>query len=418
MTRVGAGRRFLAAAAALTAVLALVFAALLAPRAEARPLHPRAASARHGKAESPPAPLPPPNGLSFDTLATHALIIEMETGTVLYHKAANQRMWPASLTKMMTAYVVFSLLKEGRAKLTDELPVSVEAWKTGGSKMFVPVNTRISIGDLLQGMIVDSGNDACVVLAEGLAGSQAAFVDMMNRKAKEIGLTDSHFDNVDGLPDPNHWMTARDLATLAERTITDFPEYYHYYSEKSFTFSNITQGNRNPLLYTTPGTDGLKTGHTEQSGYSLTASVVRGNRHIIMVLSGLPTMRSRIQESQRLIDWAFREFKNYKLFSAGDKVDDADVWLGTKPGVDLTVGKDLVITMPRSSRKGLKVTISYNRPVPAPIRKGEPLGELTVTAPDVSTVERPLYAAEDVARIGTFGRIATMAGYMIWGNRH
>lgn len=418
MTRVGAGRRFLVAAAALTAVLALVFAALLAPRAEARPLHPRAASARHGKAESPPAPLPPPNGLSFDTLATHALIIEMETGTVLYHKAANQRMWPASLTKMMTAYVVFSLLKEGRAKLTDELPVSVEAWKTGGSKMFVPVNTRISIGDLLQGMIVDSGNDACVVLAEGLAGSQAAFVDMMNRKAKEIGLTDSHFDNVDGLPDPNHWMTARDLATLAERTITDFPEYYHYYSEKSFTFSNITQGNRNPLLYTTPGTDGLKTGHTEQSGYSLTASVVRGNRHIIMVLSGLPTMRSRIQESQRLIDWAFREFKNYKLFSAGDKVDDADVWLGTKPGVDLTVGKDLVITMPRSSRKGLKVTISYNRPVPAPIRKGEPLGELTVTAPDVSTVERPLYAAEDVARIGTFGRIATMAGYMIWGNRH
>ncbi|HVC52895.1 MAG TPA: D-alanyl-D-alanine carboxypeptidase family protein [Stellaceae bacterium] len=420
MTRVRAGGRFFHSVAVLTAsCLALSLGAL--PAAQARSPRPRAAAAqlRDKPAPSAPAPvLPPPTGLAVDTLATHALIIEMETGTVLYHKAASQRMWPASMTKMMTAYVVFSLLKEGRAKLTDELPVSVTAWKTGGSKMFVPVNTRISIDDLLQGMIVDSGNDACVVLAEDLAGSQQAFVDMMNRKAKEIGLTDSHFADVNGLPNPDHWMTAHDLATLAERTITDFPEYYHYYAQKEFTFSNIKQGNRNPLLYTTPGTDGLKTGHTEQSGYSLTASVVRGDRHIIMVLSGLPTMKSRVQESQRLIEWAFREFNDYKLFSAGDKVDTAEVWLGAKAKVGLVVGKKLVVTMPRRSRKEMRVTISYDRPIPAPIKKGEVIGRLTVTAPNVPTVEVPLYAADDVAQIGTFGRIAALAGYMIWGEQH
>ena len=378
---------------------------------------PAAAKSKSRPAVAKPVPHAPGVPGGMDTLAKHAIVVEAETGAVLYAKFADDRMPPASMSKMMTAYVVFSMLKEGRAKLTDELPVSEKAWRLGGSKMFVPVGGRVSINNLLQGMIVQSGNDSCVVLAEGLAGSEDAFVSLMNDKAQEIGLKNSHFADVNGLPNPNHWMTARDLAHLAQRTIEDFPEYYHYYSEKEFTFSGIEQGNRNPLLYTTPGADGLKTGHTEEAGYSLTASVRRENRRIILVIAGLPTAKARSQEGERLAEWAFREFNDYKLFNAGDKVDDAEVWLGAQPKVPLVVGKDLVITLPRRARKDMKVTLSYDRPIPAPIRKGTVVGKLIVTAPDVQNIEVPIYAGANVDRIGTLGRMATMAGYLIWGNK-
>ena len=242
-------------------------------------------------------------------------------------------------------------------------------------------------------MIVQSGNDACVVLAQGLAGSVEAFVDLMNQKAKEIGLKDSHFANVDGLPDPNHWMTARDLATLAIRTIKDFPEYYKIYSEMDFTFNNIKQGNRNPLLYKNMGADGLKTGHTEEAGYSLTGSIVRGERRIIIVLGGLPTMKSRAEESERLADWAYREFNDYHLFAAGDKIEDAQVWLGNDARVPLTVGKDLVVTLSRNARKNMQVSVQYDSPIPAPVQKGETIGKIVVAAPDTPQQETPLVAA-------------------------
>jgi D-alanyl-D-alanine carboxypeptidase (penicillin-binding protein 5/6) len=358
----------------------------------------------------------PANGI--ETQAKHALILEMETGVVLLDKGADERIPPASMSKIMTAYIVFGMLKEGRAKLTDELPVSERAWRLQGSKMFVPIGGRISIDDLLKGVIIQSGNDACLVLAEGLAGSEEAFVELMNQKAKEIGLKDSHFANVSGLPDPDHWMTARDLATLAIRTINDFPEYYHYYSEMDYDFNNIKQGNRNPLLYKNVGADGLKTGHTEEAGYSLTASVVRDNRHIILVLSGLPTMKARAQESERLIEWAFREFGDYRLFAAGDKVDDGEVWLGAEPRVPLSVDKDFVVTLPRKARKDMKVTVEYDRPVPAPIQKGDTVGKVVMTAPDMTPVEAPLVAAASVERMNPLGRIATLAGYLVWGQRH
>jgi serine-type D-Ala-D-Ala carboxypeptidase (penicillin-binding protein 5/6) len=322
------------------------------------------------------------------------------------------------MSKVMTAYVVFDMLKQGRAKLEDELPVSEHAWRTQGSKMFVPIGARIKIEDLIRGMVVQSGNDACVVLAEGLAGSEAAFVEKMNAKAEEIGLTGSHFADVGGLPDPNHYMTARDLATLALRTITDFPEFYHYYGEKDYSFNNISQGNRNPLIYRDIGADGLKTGHTEEAGYSLLASVHRDKRRIIMVLGGLPTMKARAQESERLIEWAFREFNNYQLIAAGDKVDDAELWLGTEAKVPLTVAKDLVVTMPRKSRKDMKVTLAYDKPVPAPIRKGQEIGKVVVTAPDMAQVEVPLIATAHVDRMGPLGRMAMVAARLIWGNRH
>jgi D-alanyl-D-alanine carboxypeptidase (penicillin-binding protein 5/6) len=364
------------------------------------------------------SPSAPPPGAVLDTTARYALILEADTGTVLFDKHAEERMPPASMSKIMTAYVAFGMLKEGRITLGDELPVSEKAWRLGGSKMFVGIGGRVKIEDLLKGMLIQSGNDACVVLAEGLAGSEDAYVDQMNQKAKEIGLKDSHFANVTGLPDPNEWMTPRDLVTLAQRIIHDFPEYYHYFSEKDFNFNNIDQGNRNPLLYKDIGADGLKTGHTDEAGYSLTASVVRGERRVILVVSGLASMKDRAAESERLIEWAFREFNDYKLFSAGDKVDDADVWLGQESKVAMTIGDNLTVTLPRRSRHDMKVTVSYDKPVPAPINRGDKVGKVVVTAPEVAPVERPLFAAANVPPIGTIGRMATLAGYLIWGNRH
>jgi serine-type D-Ala-D-Ala carboxypeptidase (penicillin-binding protein 5/6) len=401
--------------------------ALLAAALVASGLAPPAAAARHAAAAKPvaaapamPAPAAPTiaaQGVGIDTQALHAFVIETETGTVLLDKGAEERIPPASMSKMMTAYVVFTMLKEGRAKLTDELPVSEAAWRLQGSKMFVPLGGRVSISDLLHGVIVQSGNDACLVLAQGLAGSEQAFVDLMNQTAKKIGLKNSHFANVDGLPNPDHWMTARDLATLAWRTMKDFPEYYKIYSDLSFTFNNIKQGNRNPLLYDNIGADGLKTGHTEESGYSLTASVKRGDRRIIMVLNGMPSMRARAQESERVADWAFREFSDYKLFKAGDKVADAEVWLGTEPKVPLTVSKDFIVTLSRQARSNMKVTVDYAAPIAAPVKKGESVGKLVVTAPGMVPAEAPLVAAADVGRMGPLGRIAATAGSWIWG-RH
>lgn len=404
-------------AAALAAALVLPLAASGAGiAAQTKP----APQTKTGPAKpKPAAPIaPPPPGAALDTEAKHAVIVEAETGTVLFSKRAEERMPPASMSKIMTAYVIFGMLKEGRLKLTDDFPVSPTAWKLGGSKMFVGVGARIKVDDLIKGMLIQSGNDACVVLAEGVAGSEAAFVELMNQKAAEIGLKDSHFGNTTGLPDPNDWMSARDLATLAQRIMRDFPEYYHYFSEKDFNFNNIDQGNRNPLLYKNIGADGLKTGHTDESGYSLTASVVRGDRRVILVISGLPSMKARASESERLIEWAFREFNNYKLFNSGEKIDDAEVWLGTEPKVAMTLRDELNVTLPRRARRDMKVSVVYDKPVPAPIKQGDELGKLVVTVPDMPPIERPLYAASNVPPIGTFGRMATLAAYLIWGSRH
>ena len=400
---------------AVLAVGTLVAAPASLPAApKAKP----SAAAKAGSANPAQNAAPEQNVGPIDTQAQHAFVMEADTGTVLLDKNAEERMPPASMSKVMTAYLVFDYLKQGRAKLDDELPVSEHAWRTGGSKMFVPLGGRIKIDDLVRGMVIQSGNDACVVLAEGLAGSEQAFVDQMNEKAKEIGLTNSHFADVNGLPNPDHYMSAHDLATLALRTIKDFPEYYKIYGEKEYKYNNINQGNRNPLLYKDLGADGLKTGHTDEAGYSLLASAVRGDRRIILVLGGLPTMKARAQESERLLEWAFREYNNYKLFSAGDKVDDADVWLGSEAKVPLSVKKDLVVTLPRKARKDMKVAVSYDRPVPAPIKQGDEIGKVVVTAPDVPPFEAPLYAAANVDRMGVFGRVTMAAAHWIWGNRH
>jgi D-alanyl-D-alanine carboxypeptidase (penicillin-binding protein 5/6) len=354
---------------------------------------------------------------SIDTQARNAYIIDMRTGATLLDKASDARIPPASMSKIMTAYMVFDYLKQGKASLDDMLPVSERAWRTGGSKMFVPLGGRIRLEDLLRGMIIQSGNDACIVLAEGLGGSEEAFVDQMNKKAKEIGLTNSHFHNVTGLPDPEHYMTAHDLAVLAKRVITDFPEYYHYDAEKDFTYNGIKQGNRNPLLYKDLGADGLKTGHTEEAGYGLTASVVRDNRRIVMVLAGMSSMKMRAQESERLIEWAFREFGGYTLFRPGDTVEEADVWLGADAKVPLTPAYDAVVSIPRKSRKDMKVTLVYDRPVKAPVAKGQQIGKLVVTAPEMEPQEFPVVAANSVERLGALGRVGAAVSYMIFGQR-
>jgi D-alanyl-D-alanine carboxypeptidase (penicillin-binding protein 5/6) len=406
----------IAIAAAMLVSLAGVGVAVAA---QTKPTAPGKPPSGPAKPKTPTAPAAPPApGAALETEAKHALIVEVETGAVLFDKYGEERMPPASMSKIMTAYVVFGMLKSGKIQLTDELTVSEKAWKLGGSKMFVGIGAKISIEKLIEGMLVQSGNDACVVLAEGLAGSEVAFVDLMNRKAPEIGLKDSHFANVTGLPDPNEWMTSQDLVTLAIRTIQDFPEYYHYFSEKDFDFNNIDQGNRNPLLYLNIGADGLKTGHTDEAGYSLIGSIVRGDRRVILVVGGLTSMKSRASESERLTEWAFREFNDYKLFRAGDKVEDADVWLGAEPKVAMTVADDLNVTIPRHSRRDMKVSVVYDGPIPAPIKKGDRIGKLVVSAPDIAPIERPVFAAANVAPIGTVGRMATLAAYLIWGSRH
>jgi D-alanyl-D-alanine carboxypeptidase (penicillin-binding protein 5/6) len=354
----------------------------------------------------------------IDTQARNALILDMKFGTVLLDKASDVKMPPASMSKIMTAYVAFTYLKDGKASLDDMLPVSEKAWRTGGSKMFVPLGGRVKVEDLLRGMIIQSGNDACIVLAEGLAGSEEAFVERMNAKAKEIGLTGSRFANVTGLPNPDHYMTARDLATLAKRLIVDFPEYYHYDSEKEFTYNGIKQGNRNPLLYKDLGADGLKTGHTEEAGYGLTASVIRNGQRIVMVLAGLPTMKSRITESERMVEWAYREFKHYPLFKAGEAIEEAQVWMGTAPKVPLTVAKDAAVMLSRASRRDMKVTLDYVGPVAAPVAKGQVVGKLVVTAPGAQTTEFPVVAAQDVPKLSGVARILTSAAELLFGGRH
>ncbi len=354
---------------------------------------------------------------TIDTTARNAYVIDFNTGAVLLDKNGEDRIAPASMSKLMTEYIVFSYLKEGRVTLNDMLPVSEKAWRTQGSKMFVPLGGTVRLEDLLRGMIVQSGNDACIVLAEGLAGSTEAFVKLMNDKARELGMTGSHFANVDGLPDPDEYMTARDLAILAQHLIKDFPEYYHYDSEKEFTFNNIKQGNRNPLLYTDSTVDGLKTGHTDQAGYCLAASALRDGRRIIEVLAGMSSMQARADQGRTVLEWAFREFGDYTIAKAGAVIDHAPVWLGQEAQVPVAVAHDMVITLPRGDRSDLKVAAVYDGPAPAPVKAGQAIGKLTATAPDVAPIEVPVVATQAVEPLSAFGRMAFNAAYLLFG-RH
>ncbi len=354
---------------------------------------------------------------TIETQARQAYIVDMKTGTVLLDKNSDELMPPSSMSKMMTAHMLFEKLQKGEVKLTDEFPVSEKAWRIQGSKMFVPLGGRVKVEDLIRGIVIQSGNDACVVVAEALAGSEEAFAEQMTKKARELGLTKTVFKNASGWPHPEHLTTARELALLAKHTIEAYPEYYKYYAELNYTYNGIKQGNRNPLLYKPLGADGLKTGHTEIAGYGLTASVKRGERRIIMVLNGLPSMKARAQESENLIDWSFREWENYALFKQGETVQSAGVWLGDAKNVSLQAGENLEVTLPRKARQGMKVTAVFQEPIPAPIQKGQTVGKLTIAAPGVQTRELPLIAGEAVGQLGPAGRIGAAVSYLIFGQQ-
>lgn len=352
---------------------------------------------------------------SFDTRARHAYLIDLSTGAVLMEKASDARMPPASMSKLMTAYLVFERLKNGSLALDATFPVSREASRKGGSKMFLSEGSQAKLEDLIRGIVIQSGNDACIVVAEGLAGSEAQFADLMNAKAKDLGLGGSHFTNATGWPDPEHYMTAKDLAVLGERLLTDFPEYYNYYSESAFTYSGITQKNRNPVLGRVEGADGFKTGFTNASGYGLTASAERDGRRLIMVLNGLESAAERSSEAQRILNWGFSAFGAYKLISAGETVETAEVWLGEKEAAALVLKEDLIVTLPRASREELKVVVRYDGPISAPVDKGDQVGKIIVTAPNIEPIERPLFLAETVERVGPVGRVMETVNAMIGG---
>ena len=352
---------------------------------------------------------------AVETTAREAYLFDATTGRVLLEKDADVSMPPASMSKIMTTYLVFERLQDGRLSLDDELLVSEKAWRKGGSKMYVEVGKMARVEDLLRGVIVQSGNDACIVLAEGLSGTEEAFAEEMTRKGREIGLTGSSFANSTGWPDPNQRMTARDLATLAQRIIADFPDYYHYYAETEFTYAEIRQTNRNPLLYRSLGADGLKTGHTEEAGYGLTASAVQGDRRLILVLNGLGSRKARAEESARLIGWAFREYDNYALFKPGETVEEAPVWLGAAPFVPLVAGAGVTVTLSRKARRDMQVKVVYEGPIPAPIAPGQELARLVISAPGEDTVEVPLQAGAAVERLGVFGRARAALEYLVFG---
>ena len=352
---------------------------------------------------------------ALETPAKNALLVDFDTGAVLFEKNADELMPPASMSKLMTVTMMLERLKDGSLTLEDTFPVSEKAWRKGGSKMFVEVNTRVAVKDLLRGIIVQSGNDACIVVAEALGGSEEAFAQTMTDRAREIGLEQSTFRNATGWPDPNHRMTARDLGHLAGYIIRNFPENYGIFSEKSFTFSGIKQGNRNPLLYSNTGADGLKTGHTEESGYGLTGSAKRGDRRLILVVNGLESAKQRGRESERILEWGFREFDNYALFKKGQEVAKARVWLGAQDLVPLMVDEDLTVTMSRKDRRDMQVKLVYNEPVPAPIIKGTPIARLVISAPDMENIEVPLLASENVERPGFVKRVTSAITYVLFG---
>ncbi len=358
---------------------------------------------------------PAERAIALETPARHALLLDFDTGQVLLEKDPEVPVPPASMSKLMTVYMVFYALENQDLDLDHSFTVSKKAWKMGGSKMFVEVGKEVKVRDLLMGVIVQSGNDACIVLAEGLAGSEAAFAEEMNEMARKIGLQDSQFRNASGWPDPEHVMSARDLATLARRIIVEFPKYYEYFKIKKYTYNKIRQGNRNPLLYKNLGADGLKTGHTEASGYGLVASAKQGDRRLILVLNGLESVNQRSRESTRLLNWGFRQFNNYALFEAGEEVAEGLVWLGASETVPLMLEEPLTITLPRKSRKGMQVKVIYDGPIPTPIRKGQAVATLRVEAPGAEPIERPLIAARDVPQLGVVGRLWAALRHLLLG---
>ena len=350
---------------------------------------------------------------ALETTARSALVIDYNTGTVLLSKNADTPMPPASMSKLMTMNTIFEALEGGRLTMEDTFRVSAKASQKGGSKMFVREGARVRIEDLIRGVIVQSGNDACIVLAEGLSGTEAEFAKRMTQRARELGMMNSNFVNATGWPDPGQEMSAEDLVFLAKRLIEKFPQYYGYFAEESFTWENIVQNNRNPLLGLGIGADGLKTGHTEEAGYGLVGSAVSDGRRIIFMIGGLDSSLARSTEAERIARWAFREFEMKTLFTAGETVDSANVWLGAEKSVEMALSSDIELLLPLESLNEITAHYTYTDPVEAPIRAGQKLGELIIMIPDSDPMSFPLTALTSVEAGGFVERISAAADILL-----
>ena len=350
---------------------------------------------------------------AIETRAYSAVILDSNSNIILFEKNSDVKQGPASMSKLMLTYIVFERLQNNTLSLDQEFLVSKKAWKYGGSKMFVNAGDMVSVNDLLKGIIIQSGNDACIVLAEGLSGSEENMVEEMNDKSIEIGLTGSNFTNVTGWPHQDHYMTLRDIAHLSKLIIDKFPEYYYLFSVNEFTYNDIRQFNRNKLI-SIDGYDGLKTGRTTQSGFGIAASSKRNNRRIISVVNGLNTDKERINETKKLVNWAFREFITLDLYKAGDTIQLAKVWLGKEPFVPLVLNDDLVITIKKKNIDKYKIKLVYETPIISPIKKGDKIATLHLIEAD-NTKTKDIYAGKNIDKISRFYRSFSIVNYLLFG---
>lgn len=358
----------------------------------------------------------------FDTKANHAILIDARTGRVLFEKAADTPVPPASMSKLMTMIMVFEGLKSGKLTLDQEFVISEDAWRrggaaSGGSTMYAELKSRVKLSDLMQGVVVQSANDACIAIAEGMSGSEAAFSQQMTERAHEIGATSATFRNATGLPDPEHRMSVRDLSTLARHIITNFPEHYAIYKQPEFTWNKIRQTNRNPLLKDYPGADGMKTGFTREAGYGLVGSATRDGRRLIMVIAGLKTANDRKQEAQRLLDWGFRQFRSVDVYSRGDRVGAARIWGGTQRSVDLLMSGDMRVALSAQEQDAAEIRLGYTGPLLAPVTAGQQVGSVRFVVDGLTVAEVPVETADGVdAEPSMWSRAIDSIFIMIFGS--
>ena len=360
----------------------------------------------------------------FDVNARYAIIQDFHSKKILFEKDADSKIYPASMTKIMTSIVVFDLLKKGETTLDEMITISENAWrmsKSGYSSMFIMLNDQISVEDLLKGIIIVSGNDACIALAEGIAGTEQNFAILMNEKAAEIGMPNSNFSNSSGISDPDNYSTPRDILTMSHYLIKNYPEYYTYFKETTFTWDRtggdpITQGNRNPLLYKNNGSDGIKTGFLTVEKYSLASSMKAGKRRIIAVGSGFDTKNIRSKESIKMLTWGLRIFDTVKVAKSNEPFTNIKVWLGKKNNVSIITEEDIYLTIPKRKKKTIKVNLEYDGPVNAPITKGQKLGKMIVAVSDEIVKEVDFFSNENISRSNIFTRLFKSLNYLVWGD--
>ena len=356
--------------------------------------------------------------------ARTAIVIDYHSDKILYEYEPDIQIYPASMTKIMTTIVAFDLIKKNKLSLDDKFIISENAWRlseSGYSSMFIMVNDEVSVEDLLHGIIIASGNDACVALAEGIAGSEEIFAEMMNEKAAEIGMSSSNFSNSSGINDPDNYSTVRDIALMSKYLIANYPEFYEWYSEKTFTWDRtggdpITQGNRNPLLYKKVGADGIKTGYLAVEKYSLASSIKKDTRRIIAVASGFPTKNLRSSQSLKLLNWGFRNTNTYEISKSGETFFELDTWLGRKNKIKAITKDDYYITLNKKDIRHLKVYLEYDGPIKAPIQKGQKIANLIVSDKDEIVKTLPLYASEKISKVNFFKSLITSLNYLVWGD--